>query len=76
MNTPESHDNLVLEQLRLIRDAIGRLAEDVSIVKEDQMRMRVSINGLEGRMTNLESEMILVRGDLDRIKKRLDLVEA
>lgn len=76
MNTPESLDNLVLEQLRLIRDAMGRLAEDVSIIKEDQMRMRVSINGLEGRMTNLESEMILVRGDLDRIKKRLDLVEA
>lgn len=64
-NTPD----IVLEHLRAIR---GDLAE----IKADLVEVKESIGLLEGQYANLSKRVDRPGGDVEQIKRRLDLVEA
>ena len=61
-------DNLVLERLRDIRAIVGETREDVH-------ELRSRIGGLELAVASISIRIDRLVGDVDRIKRRLDLVE-
>lgn len=62
-------DNLVLELLRAIRGDIGEIKTDIVEIKE-----RLGL--LEGLYGSLSRRVDRLGGDVELIKKRLDLVPA
>jgi hypothetical protein len=64
----ESTENLVIEHLRAIR---GDLAE----FKADMIEIKTRIGHMEGLYANLSARVDRLAGDIQHIKRRLDLVE-
>ncbi len=64
----DTRDNLVLERLREIRALLGEVREDTA-----DTRLRVGM--LEAGYTSVSLRLDRVAGDVERIKRRLDLVE-
>ena len=62
-------DNLVLELLRAIRGDIGEIKADLIEVKE-----RLGI--LESQYASLSRRLDRLTGDVEQIKRRLDIVPA
>lgn len=62
-------DNIVLELLRAIRTDIGEMKADVIEIKE-----RLGL--LEAQYSSLSRRVDRVGGDVERIKRRLDIVDA
>jgi predicted nuclease with TOPRIM domain len=62
-------DNLVLELLRAIRTDIGEMKTDIIEVKE-----RLGL--LEHQYASLSRRVDRIGGDVETIKRRLDLVDA
>jgi predicted nuclease with TOPRIM domain len=62
-------DNLVLDHLRAIRGDLGELKADMREVKE-----RLGI--LETQYASVSRRVDRIGGDVERIKVRLDLVDA
>ncbi len=62
-------DNLVLDLLRAIRGDIGELRADVSELKD-----RVGLLEVQG--ASISRRLDRVGGDVERIKRRLDLSDA
>lgn len=65
----ESVENLILEHLRAMRTDITEMKTDIIEVKE-----RLGL--LEGQYASLSRRMDRLGGDVEQIKKRLNLVEA
>jgi len=61
-------DNLVLERLREIRQMLGEVREDTA-----DTRLRVGM--LEAGYASISLRLDRLAGDVERIKRRLDLVE-
>jgi len=61
-------DNLVLERLREIRQVLGEVREDTA-----DTRLRVGM--LEAGYASISLRLDRLAGDVERIKRRLDLVE-
>ncbi len=66
MSDPE---NLVLPLLRAIRTDIGEIRADMR-----EMRGRISI--VEATLVSMQQQLDRTRGDVERIKQRLELVDA
>jgi hypothetical protein len=62
-------DNLVLERLREIRALLGEVREDTA-----DTRLRVGM--LEAGYASISLRLDRLAGDVERIKRRLDLVDA
>jgi hypothetical protein len=61
-------DNLLLERLREIRALLGEVREDTA-----DTRLRVGM--LEAGYASISLRLDRLAGDVERIKRRLDLVE-
>ena len=62
-------DNLVLEHLRALRTGMANL-------RADNVEFRERIGGLGLAVTSLSRRMDRVVGDVEQIRRRLDLVDA
>jgi len=62
-------DNLVLERLREIRTLLGE-------VKEDTADTRLRVGMLEAGYASVSLRLDRLAADVDRIKRRLELVDA
>lgn len=61
-------DNLVLERLREIRGMLGRVLEDTA-------DLRLRVGALEAAGASMSLRLDRLATDVDRIRRRLDLVE-
>jgi hypothetical protein len=61
-------DNIVLARLREIRDLLGEIRTDTS-----DIRLRVGM--LEGGYASISLRLDRLAGDMERVKRRLDLVD-
>jgi hypothetical protein len=61
--------NLVLDHLRAIRG-------DVAEIKTDIVEMRDGLGTLDANYANVSRRLARMAGDIERIKQRLDLVDA
>jgi hypothetical protein len=77
---PDEPENLVLELLRAIRGDIAWLRDDVADIKHRLGTVEQQIGGLAATEANhyasLSVRLDRVAGDVERIKRRLDLVES
>jgi hypothetical protein len=64
----DARDNLVLERLREIRALLGDVREDTA-----DTRLRVGM--LEAGYASISLRLDRLAGDVERIKRRVDLVE-
>jgi hypothetical protein len=64
----DTHDNLVLERLREIRALLGDVREDTA-----DTRLRVGM--LEAGYASISLRLDRLAGDVEGIKRRVDLVE-
>lgn len=74
----EHTDNLVLELLRQIRADMAAMKDDMSMMRSEMRVMRVMrqhIAALVGTQTLQDIEMASVKVRLDRIERRLELVD-
>ena len=71
----EKVENLVLEQLRLIRTDIGKLAEDVRSIKTEPTAMRHHQRGFETAQDGHYEDIAVIKVRLDRIERRLELAD-
>lgn len=65
----ETPDSLVLKLLRAIRSDIGEVKADLSEVKE-------GLGILGSRYASLSRRVDRIGGDMERVKRRLDLADA
>jgi hypothetical protein len=61
-------DNIVLDLLRAIRC-------DIAEVKTDLVELKERVGNLESQYASVSRRLDRMAGDIERIKKRLDLVE-
>jgi hypothetical protein len=69
------NDNLVLEHLRAIRADMSSMREDMSGMRAEVLIIRQHMAGLLGAQTLHDAEIAGLRTRLDRIEKRLELVD-
>ena len=71
----ENVENLVLEQLRAIRADIGGIKLDMSSMRAEMLIIRQHIAGLVGSQALNDAEIAGVKVRLDRIERRLELID-
>lgn len=62
-------ENIVLDLLRAIHS-------DIAEVKTDLVELKERVGNLESQYASVSRRLDRMAGDIERIKKRLDLVEA
>ena len=67
--------NLVLEHLRAIRSSLNRLENRVDTLAAEMLAMRQHQLGQDTLVNHDHAELAAVKVRLDRIERRLDLVE-
>ena len=68
-------ENLVLEHLRAIRSDLAGLKDELRGVKSEQTATRLELRAQGTRIEQLQDDMAGVKIRLDRIERRLDLVD-
>ena len=71
----EKVENLILEHLRAMRGDMAKMAERVDTISAEILIIRQHMAGLLGSQTLHDHEIAGMKVRLDRIEKRLDLVE-
>ena len=71
----ENVENLVLEQLRSIRGDIARLSDDMRGLRTEMMSVRHHVRGLELSQDVDHGVIASMKVRLDRIEKRLELID-
>lgn len=71
----ENVENLVLEHLRSIRADMARMAERLDTISAEILIIRQPMAGLLGSQTLHDTEIAGIKVRLDRIEKRLELVD-
>ena len=71
----EKVENLILEHLRSIRGDIARLTEKVDVLAAQDLTLKQHLAGLLGQETVQDAKIAQIDGRLDRIERRLDLVD-
>lgn len=64
----EKTENLILEQLRLIRAKLDQHSEEFQALK---LRM----SSMETQMANVHSDLAILHGRIDKVEQRLDRIE-
>ena len=68
-------DSLILEHLRHIRGRVDQLGEDMTIVKHRLTSLESQVAGLHGDNAILQRRMDGFETRMERIERRLDLVD-
>ena len=71
----EHTDNLVLELLRQMRADMAAMKDEMSMMRAEMRVMRQHIAALVGTQTLHDIDMASVKVRLDRIERRLELVD-
>jgi len=72
----EDIDNLVLEQLRAIRGDLGEIKETLTDHTRQLLRVREDIHNVQGDVLRHDDRFARLELRLDRIEKRLGLIDA
>jgi len=67
--------NLVLEHLRAIRADIARIKDDGQTMKVEMVALRQQVSAIQTIQEYDHAEIAAIKVRLDRIERRLDLVE-
>jgi hypothetical protein len=68
-------DNLVLEQLRVIRGDLGKLFQEMQTMRVEMTAMRQHMAGMLTIQEHDHVDIAGIKSRLDRIEKRLELAE-
>ncbi|MBA2402190.1 MAG: hypothetical protein H0V72_26545 [Bradyrhizobium sp.] len=68
-------DSLVLEQLRVIRGDLGKLFSEMQTMRVEMTAMRQHMAGMLTIQEHDHVDIAGIKSRLDRIEKRLELVE-
>ena len=68
-------DNLVLEQLRVIRGDIGKLVNEMQTMRVEMTAMRQHMAGMMTILEHDHVDIASIKLRLDRIEKRLELAD-
>ena len=71
----EKVENLILEHLRVIRADMSSMKDDMGGMRAEMLIIRQHMAGLLGGQNLHDGEIASLKVRLDRIEKRLDLVE-
>ena len=71
----EHTDNLVLELLRQMRADVAAIKDDMSMLRSEMRVTRQHIAALVGTQTLQDIEMASVKVRLDRIERRVELID-
>lgn len=71
----DNTDNLVLEQLRKLREQNDQILEAVRYVHTQQLADRLNIRSLQVSLDNTNELLMSLVGRVTRIEKRLELAE-
>jgi uncharacterized sporulation protein YeaH/YhbH (DUF444 family) len=71
----ENVDNLVIEHLRAIRADMARLADSMRTMQTEMSAMRQHLAGVVTLQEHDHGDIAALKSRVDRIEKRLDLVE-
>lgn len=71
----EKVESLILEHLRIIRADMSSMKEEMSTVRTEMLIIRQHMAGLLGGQTLHDGEIASLKVRLDRIEKRLELVD-
>lgn len=73
---PEADESLVLEILKQIQADIAVMKGDLQELKQGQVRIREDVHSTGGHVISLEKSIMDLDQRIQRIEKRLELVEA
>lgn len=68
-------EHLLLDHLRAIRGDMARLADDMRTMRTEMTAMRQHVSGVVTLQEHDHSDIGALKARLDRIERRLDLVE-
>jgi hypothetical protein len=68
-------ENLILEHLRIIRSDMSKMTEDVRGLRTEMTAIRQHLAGVVTLQELHHNEIASLKVRLDRVEKRLDLVE-
>ena len=68
-------DNLILEQLRVVRGEIGKLFNEMQTMRVEMTAMRQHMAGMLTIQEHDHVDIAGIKSRLDRIEKRLELAE-
>ncbi|WP_376800260.1 hypothetical protein [Candidatus Raskinella chloraquaticus] len=68
-------EHLLLEHLRAIRGDMTRLADDMRTVRSEMTALRHHVSGIVTLQEHDHTDIAALKARLERIEKRLDLVE-
>jgi len=71
----EKVENLILEHLRIMRADMSSMKEDMGTMRAEMLIIRQHMAGLLGSQTLHDGEIASIKVRLDRIEKRLELVD-
>jgi hypothetical protein len=72
----DTTDNLVLDHLRALRADTADVKSAIQDLRDGQIGIRAQLHALQGDLLRQERTLAAVQVDLDRIKARVDLVDA
>jgi hypothetical protein len=72
----EELENLVLEQLRAVRGDLGQIKDTLADHSRQFIRVRADIHDLQGDILRHDENFARLELRLDRIEKRLGLIDA
>ena len=72
----EANQSLVLEILKQIQGDMATMKADIHELKQGQVRIREDVHANSGHVISLEKTIMDLDQRVQRIEKRLDLVEA
>ena len=70
------NQDLMLEILKQLQTDLSSVKKDVGELKEGQIRIREDVNSLSGHVLSLERTQHAFDNRLQRIEKRLGLIDA
>jgi thiamine phosphate synthase YjbQ (UPF0047 family) len=68
-------ENLVLEQLRIIRGDIGKLVNEMQTMRVEMTAMRQHMTAIMTIQEHDHTDIAGIKNRLDRIEKRLELAD-
>lgn len=68
-------DNVVLEHLRAIRSKVDRIDDNVRELREEFISMRLREHASDGDDIRRDRTIAQLQSDVERIKRRLELVD-
>jgi predicted nuclease with TOPRIM domain len=69
-------DNIVQEHLRLLRAGMGQMIGKIDDLKADMIEVKERLGFLEQQYASLSRRVDRIGGDVELVKRRLELTEA